>query len=299
MINASWHERHPMPKNPSLAQRVAWHFAYEKQCRCRPMPAKLRQWIGANAKARSRSGALRAVRPARSELRSLLSGGDRRSVARSEQARALLESDPTCVAEVARLATDRDWLVSMRAMDLLEKLVHEHADWVEPHKKLFIGPLADSDKWELRLQVVRALPCLDWNARELKRVVEILVRDVEHPQKFVRAWALDSLATLAKSDPALRPLVERHIAAFECSASKALQTRARKLARADPSVRASNESRVCVARPSGPVPADVRDLEMRATELVRTEARTGLHAGNRLNRLPKGVLQGRPCAVDR
>ena len=45
-------------------------------------------------------------------------------------------------------------------MDLLEKLAHEHADWVQPHKRLFIGPLADSDQWEIRLQVVRALPLL-------------------------------------------------------------------------------------------------------------------------------------------
>jgi hypothetical protein len=41
-LSAAWHERHPMPKNPTTEQRLAWHQAHEKNCGCRPMPAKLR-----------------------------------------------------------------------------------------------------------------------------------------------------------------------------------------------------------------------------------------------------------------
>lgn len=162
-----------------------------------------------------------------STLRRLLSGGDRRSVARSDQARALIAANPRRVAQLATLAEDPDWLVSMRALDLLEKLAHEHPGWVQPHKKLFIGPLADSDEWEIRLQVVRALPLLAWTPRERKRVVEVLRRDLEHPQRFVRAWALDSLATFALRDRALLPIVEGALKVFQRSGSKALQSRAR------------------------------------------------------------------------
>ena len=31
-----------MPKNPSVAQRVAWHREHEVHCACRPVPPKLR-----------------------------------------------------------------------------------------------------------------------------------------------------------------------------------------------------------------------------------------------------------------
>jgi hypothetical protein len=41
-LNVAWHERHPMPKNPTTKQRLAWHRAHEKNCGCRPMPARLR-----------------------------------------------------------------------------------------------------------------------------------------------------------------------------------------------------------------------------------------------------------------
>jgi hypothetical protein len=228
-INGAWHEQHPMPRQASLEERISWHLQHREHCRCRPIPDKLVAVIRARA-----SGASGSRRPSgrlgsatESRMRSLLTGGDRRSVAQSEHVHELVRKDPRRVAEIALLAMDANWLVSMRAMDLLEKLAYEHPDWVQPHKELFIGPLADSDKWEIRLQVVRALPLLRWTPRERSRVLEILSRDLEHPQKFVRAWALDSLAILAQTHRAAAPLVERSLGFFEHSGSKALQARAR------------------------------------------------------------------------
>jgi len=162
-----------------------------------------------------------------SRLRSLLSGGDRRSIARSARVARIVRGDPGRVAELAALAEDDDWLVSMRALDLLEKLAHEQPEWVEPYRDVFLGRLAESDEWEVHLQIVRALPLFDWRPAERARAVTILRRDLGHPQKFVRAWALDSLATFSARDARLRPLVERALRAFEASRSKALITRAR------------------------------------------------------------------------
>jgi hypothetical protein len=67
-----------------------------------------------------------------------------------------------------------------------------------PHKRLFIGPLADSDKWEMRLQIVRA-------------------------------WAVYGLATFAVRDPSLLPVVQRCLRSLARSESKALKTRARRI----------------------------------------------------------------------
>jgi hypothetical protein len=44
-LNAEWHERHPMPKNPTTKQRLSWHMDHERNCACRPMPASLRALI--------------------------------------------------------------------------------------------------------------------------------------------------------------------------------------------------------------------------------------------------------------
>lgn len=39
MLNAAWHDTHPMPKSATLDQRVTWHLAHAKACGCRAMPA--------------------------------------------------------------------------------------------------------------------------------------------------------------------------------------------------------------------------------------------------------------------
>ena len=131
-------------------------------------------------------------------IRQMLTGGDRRSIARSNALLAAAEADRKVVPVLAALAEDPDWLVALRALDLLEKLAHPHADWIDPFKGVFIGPGAESDRWEIRLQVVRARPLFSWTPTERRRVREILLRDVRHPRAFVWAWATDSLARMAQ-----------------------------------------------------------------------------------------------------
>jgi hypothetical protein len=161
------------------------------------------------------------------EIHRLLSGGDRRSIADSNRVRTLIENDQSLVTVLVALTNDEDWLVVQRALDLLEKLAHDHIDWIAPHKKIFVGPLAASDKWEIRLQIVRALPLFHWGPAQERRVEQVLLENVEFPQTFVRAWALDGLATLAEWRVALRPVVRGHLRDFERSPSQALQARAK------------------------------------------------------------------------
>ena len=159
-------------------------------------------------------------------IRPLLTGGDRRGIAQSDRVRQLVERDPALVKKLVALTNDEDWLVSQRALDLLEKLAQAHVEWIAPHKRVFIGPLAGSDKWEIRLQIVRALPLFDWTPAQMRRVRAILTENVSYSQTFVRAWALDGLARLAKN-AAGKCEVLRHVREFERSSSKALQARAR------------------------------------------------------------------------
>jgi HEAT repeat protein len=159
-------------------------------------------------------------------LRELLTGGDRRSIGRSNAALGLLRADRARVAELVKLVADPDWLVVMRATDLLEKLAHEHPSWVQRYRRLFIGPLTDHDSWEIRLQIARALPLLRWTPDERLKVLTILHQYVNDPKIFVRAWSLDGLARFCESDPSLRLLVRRLLRTFKQSNSPALRSRA-------------------------------------------------------------------------
>lgn len=41
-INETWHKKHPMPKNPTIDQRIEWHIEHAKHCNCRDIPEKLK-----------------------------------------------------------------------------------------------------------------------------------------------------------------------------------------------------------------------------------------------------------------
>jgi hypothetical protein len=40
-LNRAWHEKHRMPANATLDQRIRWHLAHRRECGCRPIPARL------------------------------------------------------------------------------------------------------------------------------------------------------------------------------------------------------------------------------------------------------------------
>jgi hypothetical protein len=42
-INAEWHSRHRMPKNPTLDQRLEWHLAHARHCSCRRLSGKIQE----------------------------------------------------------------------------------------------------------------------------------------------------------------------------------------------------------------------------------------------------------------
>lgn len=44
-LNAAWHLKNKMPKNPSLDQRIEWHLAHAKNCQCRPLHGKILEEI--------------------------------------------------------------------------------------------------------------------------------------------------------------------------------------------------------------------------------------------------------------
>lgn len=44
-INAEWHTKNRMIKNPTLDERVEWHLAHAKNCNCRPLSGKILEEI--------------------------------------------------------------------------------------------------------------------------------------------------------------------------------------------------------------------------------------------------------------
>ncbi|HLK15980.1 MAG TPA: hypothetical protein VKT78_14335 [Fimbriimonadaceae bacterium] len=163
-------------------------------------------------------------------LRDLLTGGDRRSIARASEALDIARQDQAAVDELARLTAGPDPLVAERALDVLEKLVHERPEWLQPHRQVFVDLLAHPH-WECRLQCVRAIPALTWTQQERSAVVERLREAIDDSQKFVSCWALDGYARLADNDPIKRKEIDRRLTEFLGSGVPSMRARARAIAK--------------------------------------------------------------------
>lgn len=45
-MNKKWHENNPMPKNPTLSQKIQWHVDHARECACRPIPENIKTKLG-------------------------------------------------------------------------------------------------------------------------------------------------------------------------------------------------------------------------------------------------------------
>lgn len=52
-LNAAWHARHKMPRNPTTEQRLTWHVQHAKHCACRSIPPKLQALLRRSARVKS------------------------------------------------------------------------------------------------------------------------------------------------------------------------------------------------------------------------------------------------------
>ncbi|MFZ5863259.1 MAG: DUF6157 family protein [Nitrospirota bacterium] len=50
-MNVKWHEQNKMPTKPTEEQRIKWHLAHEKNCKCRPIPKGVVELIRNRGKA--------------------------------------------------------------------------------------------------------------------------------------------------------------------------------------------------------------------------------------------------------
>ena len=85
-----------------------------------------------------------------SALLSKLSGGDRRSIGRSEDVAAEVLAKPSLFHELFSGMLDGDPIVRMRAADAVEKVTAKHPEWLKPYKRKLLGSVAAIDQQEVR-----------------------------------------------------------------------------------------------------------------------------------------------------
>ena len=177
----------------------------------------------------------------RSSILQQLEGGDRRSIGRSNEVVAQVLAEPQMFRPLfAGLVSDNP-VVRARAADAIEKVTLVCPELLVPYKSRLIGPLASCDQPEVRWHVAQMLPRVSWNARERRRVYQVLTRYLRDASSIVKTCAMQALVDLTQQVPALRLTVVRRLRTLTAQGTPAMRARGRKLLTALLRVRKSKE----------------------------------------------------------
>jgi len=165
----------------------------------------------------------------RQRLKDLLSGGDRRSLGRSNEAEKIVLRQPQRFAELIQCMWSDNPVVRMRAADAAEKVTVERPELLKPHKQELLGLLAEAEQIELRWHLALMVPRLELSASERNRAASALQRYLEDRSSIVKTCAMQGLADLAAQDPGLREMARRIIEESLQTGTAAMKARARKL----------------------------------------------------------------------
>jgi HEAT repeat protein len=158
-----------------------------------------------------------------------LSGGDRRSIGKSEDVVSEVLADARLFDALVDCMLVEDPLVRMRAADAVEKITLMRPDFLKKHKTKLMARAAKIDQKEVRWHVAQLLPRLELNSTERKTVQTILQSYLTDGSSIVRTFAMQALADLAMQDASLRPGIMKQLERLTKEGTPAMQSRGRKL----------------------------------------------------------------------
>lgn len=204
------------------------------------------------------------------ELLQLLTGGNRRSIGRSNEVAALVLSDASLFPVLIEGMLSDDPVVRMRAADAAEKVTLERPEYLEPYKVSLLYGIARSTQQEVRWHVAQMAPRLQLDDQERAEAVAILILYLSDRSAIVRTFAMQALADLARQDASLRPQVIATLTSAMADGTPAMRTRGNRLIA---ELRATDQPHTTTGGSPVPAPAHpVRRItidERLADDLVR------------------------------
>lgn len=114
-------------------------------------------------------------------------------------------------------------MIALRAKDL-ERTSRKDPSVLDTKELL---AMLDCSDWSVRMHVCRMLSRVEWNPEEYAEVLQFAQEQVKEDNTFVRAWALDALASFAVNDASIRDDVYRLLDVAISTGTAAIRVRAR------------------------------------------------------------------------
>jgi hypothetical protein len=164
-------------------------------------------------------------------ITTFLAGGDRRSIGRSDEVAGIVLRKSGLFPELISGLWSKDPVIRMRTADAVEKVTRKKPEWLKPYKRELLGLMAEARDAELRWHLAAMVPRLPLSSKERQRVVSTLELYLADRSSIVKTFALQGLADLALSDPAMGAAVIEILREAARNGTPAMKARSRKLLR--------------------------------------------------------------------
>lgn len=158
-----------------------------------------------------------------------LSGGDRRSIGRSNEIVAQILKQPALFRYLFEGMESGDEILRMRAADAAEKVTVRRPDLLQPHKRKLLAIAGSSRQQEIRWHAALMIPRLRLTAPERAVAADILFEYLRDRSSIVKTFAMDGLAKLADETPSLRTKIIPLLEELTEIGTPAMRARGRKL----------------------------------------------------------------------
>ena len=164
-----------------------------------------------------------------------LSGGDRRSIGRSNEIAADVlvrpAQSPRLLKVLIGALTSPDEVLRMRSADAVEKITMQRPELLQPFKKNLLSLAGTITQKEVRWHLAILIPRLELTATERTVSVEILFDFLRDTSSIVKTFAMQSLADLASTDQRLKSQIRPLLEEFTQIGTPAMRARGRKILR--------------------------------------------------------------------
>lgn len=163
------------------------------------------------------------------ELRHLLAGGDRRSLAHATRAVRLILEDRRQVKQLIAALDSKDPLIAMRAADVVEKISRRRPEWVAAYRTRLVRRMLATPDPVIRWNLIQVMPRLHHGPRAVQRLVHHLtVWFWSDASALVRVAALTAIVELGHRNLAVAPVARLLLEEARVSESAAVRARARR-----------------------------------------------------------------------
>jgi hypothetical protein len=160
-----------------------------------------------------------------------LSGGDRRSIGRSNEVVAEVLAHPALFRHVFGGLLSDDPVMRMRAADAVEKITAKRPDLLRPYKRKLLAVAGSADQQELLWHASLMIPRLELTAKERAVAVDILFDYLRNHSSIVKTFAMQGLGDLASKDSSVRTKIVPLLEELTEIGTPAMRARGRKVLR--------------------------------------------------------------------